>query len=98
MDLSLSINEVEILGHSLGINIAHAHNSDKKRDKKLPNEFYRNRFCASEYHSDLPILESLERMGYMVRGEKINNGNDTLWHVTESGIEKFRFSFASIIS
>lgn len=93
----ISINHVAILGHSLGINVYNAYNSTKKRDKKLPKEFYRNRFCAGNGHEDLPTLQALEKIGYMAKGEKINAGHDTLWYVTDEGIRRFRECFESLV-
>ena len=93
ISLPLSFEQVEILGHSLGVNVLHAKNSTKKKDKKLPKEFYRNRFCAGEDHDDFPTLQSLEKMGYMAQFAKINSGRDTLWYVTDEGIKIFRERF-----
>ena len=93
----LSENQISIIGHSLGINVYHAKVSKKKRDKKLPNDFYRNRFCAGDSHDDMPTLLSLEELGYMSRGLKINNGRDILWYVTETGIDIFKQEFYAYI-
>jgi hypothetical protein len=95
--MPITFKEAEILGHSLGINLLHAKQSAKRADKLLPKEFYRNRFCAGDGHDDLPTLKTLEKMGYMARGQKINQGRDTLWHVTPEGIKRFRECFESIV-
>lgn len=81
------------MGHALGINFYHAKKSKKKADRKLPKEFYRNRFCASDDHDDMPTLVALEKMGYMERGIKINDGTSTLWFTTELGEARFRECF-----
>lgn len=96
--MSITFKQAEILGHSLGINLFHSKKSTKKRDKKLPKEFYRNRFCAGTGHDDLHVLQSLEKMGYMAQGQKLNEGRDTLWYVTDEGIKRFREVFESIVS
>jgi len=96
--MSISIKQVQILGHSLGIDLLNAHISAKKRDKKLPKEFYRNRFCAGDGHDDVATLQSLEKIGYMAQGIKINSGKETLWYVTDEGKKRFRECFESIIS
>lgn len=85
--------QLEILGHSLGIHPYHAKRSKLKRDKKLPKEFYRNRFYGNEAHSDWPIINDLIKLGYMAKGWTINEGRDTLWYVTDLGIERFRQAF-----
>jgi hypothetical protein len=38
-------DELKILGSCLGINVYYAKKSPLQKDKKLPKEFYRNRFC-----------------------------------------------------
>ena len=96
--MPINFKQAEILGHSLGIDLLYAKQSTKKRDKKLPKEFYRNRFCAGDGHSDLPTLQALEKMTYMAQGQKINNGRDTLWYVTDEGVKRFREYFESIVS
>jgi len=60
--MPITFEQAEILGHSLGVNLLHAKQSTKKRDKKLPKEFYRNRFCAGDGHNDLPTLQALENL------------------------------------
>lgn len=95
---TITFEQCEILGHSLGINVFHAKNSHKKKDKKLPKEFYRNRFCAGDGHSDLATLQELEKMGFMVQSHKINDGRDTIWCVTDEGINSFREYFQFIVS
>ena len=86
-------SQLLLIGHTLGINVLHAKLSKKKKDKKLPKEFFRNRFCAGENHDDMLVLLSLESAEYMSRGTKINQGRDTLWYVTEAGIKAFREQF-----
>lgn len=96
--MHISFKHAEIIAHSLGINLFHAKQSRKKSDKKLPKGFYRNRFCAGNGHSDLPILQDLEKMTYMAQGRKINEDRDTLWCVTDEGIKRFRECFESIVN
>lgn len=79
--------ELDIIGHSLGINVYHAKRSKKKKDKKLPKEFYRNYYCAGSSHDDLSELQS---RGLMVSWEQFGN---TYFAVTESGIKLFREEF-----
>ena len=95
--MDLSEKQIEIIGHSLGVNVYHAKKSKKKADKRLPKDFFRNRFCAGEAHNELPILISLEQIGFMKIGGKINEGRDSLWYVTESGISAFRSLFSSFV-
>lgn len=85
----MTFEQIDILGTSLGVNVFHCKQSKKKKDKKLPKEFYRNRFCANEDHTDIDIIKDLVKMGYVAIGSKINNGRDTLYYVTEEGIKEF---------
>jgi hypothetical protein len=92
---NLTEKQLDVLGHTLGINVYHAKLSKKKRDKKLPKEFYRNYFCASEGHSDYNILCELENMKLMERWYK---DNYIFFHVLEEGIPIFRENFNKIIN
>lgn len=96
--MALGIRHLEIMGHSLGVNVYHAMSSNKKRDKKLPKEYYRNRFCAGETHEDNITLCELEKLGYMARGRTINKGQDILWYVTEDGKDRFEILFHQYVN
>ena len=90
--MKLTEKQLQIVGHSLGINVYHSKQSKFKKDKKLPKIFYRNRFCAGSTHSDYPILLGLETLNLMQKGHEINT-HEYLWFVTKLGIEKFRIDF-----
>lgn len=94
----MTYEQTHIIGHSLGINVYHAKTTTNKRDKKLPKDFYRNRFCTSDGHDDLPTIRSLASLGYMAQGSNINNGQSTMWFVTDEGIFYFREWFMSNIT
>jgi len=98
--LQLSDHELEVLAHSLGINLYHAKRSKLKRDKKLPKEFYRNHFAASEGHSDYPALLSLSEKGYMQRSSTINTAyaDSMFFYVTEAGQQAFREAFTQAVN
>lgn len=74
----------------LGVNVYHAFNSSKKKDRKLPKEFYRNHFCAGENHDDFPILESLEEKEFAYRRMQFDQ---IVFHITDNGQEVFRQTF-----
>lgn len=93
----MEVRLLEILGHTLGVNVYHAKNSKLKRDKKLPKEFYRNRFCAGENHDDINTLKELVLLGYMETGFTINQGKDTFYHATDLGTEKFIEEFKKYV-
>lgn len=96
--MALGIEHLNVLGHTLGINVYHAMTSTKKKDKKLPKEYYRNRFCAGEQHDDNLILCELEGLGYMARGQRINQDQDTLWYVTDVGKRRFELLFNQYVN
>ena len=81
--------ELDVLGHSIGINVYHARRSNKKSEKKLPKEFYRNYFNATPGHTDMPILKSLMDRQLMEQ----NEDNTNYYHVTELGISEFKKEF-----
>lgn len=78
---------MKTISHCLGIDYFRAVMSQKLKDKKLPDSFYRNYFNA-EKHSD---LDALCECGYAVRQEHLKMN---YYHITELGIEKFRKQFA----
>lgn len=90
--------QAKVIGHSLGVNLLHARTSKKKKDKKLPITFYRNRFCTSEGHSDLDTIYSLVECGFMAKCCSINQGESTIWYVTDDGEWQFREYFYATIN
>ncbi len=96
--MELTPEQAGIIAHSLGVNLFHAKQSSKKRDKVLPADFHRNYFCASDGHNDWPTLESLERIGFVYRFVPTDSGFLTYWHVSAEGIKWFRQHFDSIVN
>jgi ribosomal protein S19E (S16A) len=88
-------NEIHIIAHSLGVNIYHAQNSRKLKDKVLPKDFYRNYYCAGSGNIDkMEELVNLEKAGFMERWEW---SGQIYFGVTENGKKKFRKIFKKII-
>lgn len=90
--MTYTAKQIDLIGHSLGINVYHA---KKKGNTKLPKEFYRNRFCAGSLHSDRKELDALEKLGYM---ESWYGSHDTFFSVTDKGIAKFRAEYKDYIN
>ncbi len=90
MKNELTPEEFKIVAHTLGIDPMYAKRSKKAKDKKLPEEFYRNYFCASVNHNDYPVLDSLMRDGIMESWERFKN---LYFGVTEWGEFVFRKEF-----
>ena len=84
---SMTEKQLDIVGHSLGINIYHAIHSKKKKDKKLPKEFYRNYYCAgTERHHNFSTLLELEVLGLM---ERWTHDDMIFFGVTKAGTRVF---------
>lgn len=90
MTRDLKYKELDVIGHSLGINVYHAKLSKKKKDKKLPKEFYRNYFCTNENSSDFSLLTSLVKVELMYSWKQYDN---IYFGVSEEGVELFRDEF-----
>src|SRR5690348_13015 len=88
--LELSNDELDVVAHTLGINFYNAKLSKKKKDKKLPKEFYRNYYCASVNHHKFPVLSDLQLTGVMKSWTQFDN---LYFCVTEEGIELFKKEF-----
>jgi hypothetical protein len=86
--------EFDIIGHSLGVNVYHARKSKKKKDKKLPIEYYRNYYQAGEGHHSWNELLHLHEIGLMSRRELFGQ---TVFHVTEEGKEKYKYKWVTEI-
>lgn len=92
----LTDKELEIIGHTLGLNIYHVRLSKKKKDKVLPSSYYRNNFCAgTEQHSDYEVLKSLEVRGFMQRWINIEQ---LYFFVSAPGIAAFESQFKKDIT
>ena len=86
--------EFNIIGHSLGINVYHARNSKKKKDKKLPKEYYRNYYQAGEGHHSWNGLLHMVQVGVMSRRLQFEQ---PVFHVTDEGKERFKYKWVAEI-
>jgi len=86
--------ELEIIGHSLGINVYGAKKSKLKKDKKLPKDFYRNHFQASEGHTDWEVLLSLVEKEFMTQSTAFGM---PYFYVTEKGKMIFRDRLKTVV-
>lgn len=89
--------EFEIMAHSFGIHPVTAKKSKRKKDKKLPDDFYRNRFIAGSKHIDFPTLIHLEEKGLMNRWANPTVLDQWTFFVTEVGEFRFRKHFKAYI-
>lgn len=94
-DLKLSENQLNIIGHSIGINLYHARLSYNPKDKVLPSEFYRNYYCVGTpqgFNDDMKYLESI---GFI---EKSMHHNQLYFHITTTGINYFKEMFTNEVT
>lgn len=83
----LSLKEMLLISHSLGVDLFKAVISTKQKDKKLPKEFYRNYFNAGKTHSDIEHISKLISDGFM------ETRQENYYYVTDLGISKFTNQF-----
>ena len=92
-DITLGFDELKILGSCLGINVYHAKQSTNQKDKELPKEFYRNRFCCNtEENVNYPMLAELEKCKIVERWFPCTS-TQLYFSVTDFGIKCFRNEF-----
>ncbi|MEY5049424.1 MAG: hypothetical protein RLZZ175_2783 [Bacteroidota bacterium] len=97
-------DELSIISHTLGVNLELAIRSKKKKDKKLPKEFYRNYFCMCRVESlerlhqngekDYLFFEKLLANELAHKWERLGN---VYYSISDKGIEKFKSEFNEII-
>ena len=86
----LTHSELMIISHSLGVDLYNAVMSNKLKDKKLPDIFYRNIYYItkdSHGYSDIKAMESKKLMAEFT---------PDFFHVTALGIKQFIVDFADI--
>lgn len=87
-----------IIGHSLGIDTYNAKSSNRKKDKILPMDFYRNHYCYG-YKTDGTELERrFELMKSLNLIESFENIGTLYFCITEKGKKLFREKFKKEIS
>lgn len=86
-----SISEIKLIAHSLGIDVLAAAMSHKRIDKSLSNTFYRNYYQSN----DEELFRSLVHAEYAY---KISRNNLWYYHITESGIAKFKQEFKELVN
>ncbi len=59
----LTLKQLSLLSHSLGIDLFQAVVSLKKKDKQLPEQFYRNYFNTSQKSFDFEYIKELISIG-----------------------------------
>jgi hypothetical protein len=90
--MELTIKQLDIIAHSLGINLFNAILSDKNKDKILPNEFYRNYYCISDENS-----YSFQSIKELITYNLMEKFSDGIYIVTELGKLEFIQHFHKLV-
>ena len=87
----LTIQQMNKMAHAFGVDLYKAVMSHNKNDKKLPKEFYRNRYITKY---DPTFIELMEK-GYAGK----NNLQDLNYYfVTDEGEKQFRTQFVELVN
>ena len=89
-NLKLSVPEIKIISHSLGVSLYHNILSKKKKERVLPVEFYRNYYS----HKGKDLLWSMENKGLLTKRE-VFGGN--VFHATDKAIEIFKKDYLILV-
>ena len=87
--MTLTEEQLDIIGHSLGVPVYHAKKSKKKSERKLPRTFYRNYYNTPK--CGLEVITELCKLGYMAQHA------EDYYHVTPKGIEVFKADFNELL-
>lgn len=89
----------KVIAHAIGIDVEKAIKSHDPRDKALPDQFYRNRFCAGDDHTEIASLQKAKAEGLMECTEPMERyGGSRMWYVTAKGFEYFTDIFYNIVN
>jgi DNA-binding PadR family transcriptional regulator len=84
---NLTVSQIDIIAHTLGVNFYHAKLSKRLEDKILPGEFYRNWYNYGTFTEDMIKLEDIGII------ESYHRRDNEYFYVTEKGIKEFRRIF-----
>lgn len=89
-------NQLDKIGHTLGINVYHCRLSKQKKDKCLPDKFYRNYY---NYGQEKDIIEEPEWISELSEFiDKWKQHGLLFFQINEKGIELFRKQFKEDIT
>ncbi len=94
-NITLSEKQIDIIGHSLGINVYNARLSDSPKYKFLPDEFYRNYYCVGSEANFTEEMVELEKIGFI---ERLINEKQVYFGITDEGINYFKNYFTEEIT
>lgn len=88
--ITLSLNEMLEMSHTLGVDLFNAVVSNNRKDKILPKEFYRNRFQADNN-------EQLNKLCTIGCAEKSQYLGLSFYHITEKGINEYKKRYNELV-
>ena len=89
-------NQFGKISHTLGIDIYHCRNSKHKKDKFLPEEFYRNYYNYGQVKDEIIEPEWITELSDYL--DKWTQSGLLYFQVNEKGIELFRKQFKEEIT
>jgi len=89
----LSIDQMQLIAHSLGIDLLNAVVSSKKKDKVLPKDYSRNYFCSNKRNSNWEQLQMMVDDKFMYT----RSGAAGYFYVTNLGKSKFETDFQNLV-
>ena len=89
----LTLKQLLLIAHSLGIDLFNAVISLKRKDKYLPSEYYRNYFNTTKGSMDYEAIQELVKLGMM---EEMQDNKD-YFRVTLAGMIKFRLQYGEYV-
>ena len=84
------------IGHTLGVNTYHSRNSKSKKDKILPDKFYRNYYNYGQVKDENKEPEWVTELSDYI--DKWTQSGLLYFQVSEKGIELFRKQFKEEIT
>jgi len=88
--VKFSMKDMLEMSHTLGIDLFNAVVSNKRKDKILPKEFYRNRFQSDKND----ILDNLCKYGCVAKTEHLGLN---FYHITERGIDEYKKKYNNLV-
>lgn len=89
MSRELTMSELKVVSHSLGINLYHSALCDNRKDKDLPHKYYRNYFAGNNEHLDNLVADGL--------AETREQFTDKVYHISDLGIKQFERQYHEMV-
>ena len=94
--MKYTIIQFDKIGHTLGINVHHAYSSKSKKDKILPDKFYRNYYNYGRVKDESNEPEWVAELSDYI--DKWTQSGNLYFQINEKGINLFRKQFKEEIT